>query len=84
MRVRRRTWPGGEWMASVDGLSRPDDERVDDKAEVEAEDSIETAETEEPPAEVETMLSELAGRAKSDGETPPVGPESPPIVAEES
>lgn len=82
--MSRRILPDGDWIASLAGFSRPDDDLVDDMAEVEAENSFETAETEEPPAELETILSALAGRAKIDGETRPVGPESLPFVGEGS
>ena len=59
-------------MASLAGFSRPEPDR-DEMAEVEAENSLETVETEDPPAELDIMLSALAGRANGDGEIlPPV------------
>lgn len=59
------------------GFSRPDPER-DEIAEVEAENSLETVDTDEPPAELETMLSALAGREKREGETRPLALNSLP------
>lgn len=76
--------PDGDWMASLAGFSRPEDDLVDEIAEVEAENSLETAETEEPPAELDTILRALAGRAKTEGEMRPEAPKSLPFVGEGS
>ena len=65
------------------GFSRPDPDR-DEMAEVEAENSLDTVETEEPPAELETMLSALAGRAKREVETRPLEVISLPCVGDGS
>lgn len=59
------------------GFSRPEPER-EEIAEVEAENSFETVETEEPVAELDIILSALAGRAKRDGETRPLEIDSLP------
>lgn len=64
--------PDGDWMANLAGFSRPEPDR-DEMAEVEAENSLDTPETDDPAAELDSMLSALAGRANGDGETrPPV------------
>jgi hypothetical protein len=72
LRVRRRILPEGDCIASLAGFSRPEFERVEEMAEVEAENSLDTVETVDPPAELETMLSALAGREKTDGEMRPL------------
>jgi hypothetical protein len=71
-RVSRRILPEGDWIASLAGFSRPEPERVDEIAEVEAENSLDTVDTVEPPAELEIILSALAGRENTDGETRPL------------
>ena len=80
MRDRRRILPDGDWIASLAGFSRPEPDR-DEMADVEAENSWETPET-ELPAVLETMLNALAGRAKGDGETRPVTFTSLPCSAD--
>lgn len=63
-------------MASFAGLSRPEDDLVDEMAEVEAENSFELLDTVEPPAVLDTMLSALAGRLNTDGESRPLDEKS--------
>lgn len=67
--------PDGDWMASFAGFSLPEPNR-DDMADVDAENSLETT---EPPAELDTMLRELAGRMKTDGERRPLPFDSFPL-----
>ena len=75
-RVNRRILPDGDCIANLAGFSRPDADRPDEIADVDAENSLETVDTEDPPAELETMLSALAGRENTDGEIRPLTPAS--------
>lgn len=64
--------PDGDWIASFAGFSRPEADLDDEMADVDAENSWETVEMTEPPAELETMLKALDGRINTEGETRPV------------
>lgn len=71
--------PDGAWIASFAGFSRDEPDRVGVIADVDAENSLDTPETDEPPAELETMLSELAGRVMEVGDARPEMPDSKPF-----
>lgn len=79
LRLSRKILPDGDWIANLAGFSRPEFDRVDDMADVEAENSFETVDTDEPPAELETILRALAGRARIDGEMRPLRADSLPL-----
>ena len=64
--------PDGVCIASFAGFSRPAMDRVEEIAEVDAENSFELLDIVEPPAVLETMLIALDGRLKTEGEALPL------------
>ena len=58
-------------MANFAGFSRPEADRVDEMADVDAENSFELLDTVEAPAVLETMLRALEGRLNTDGDARP-------------
>lgn len=58
-------------MANLAAFSRPEADRVDEMADVDAENSFELLDTVDAPAVLETILRALEGRLNTDGEARP-------------